>query len=52
MTSMSASKGFGTTEIEMGRSRRVVYVILTTRSKERLRREAYVGPMRHSLGLC
>lgn len=42
ITSTSAPKGFGTTEMEVGRSRKVVYVIVTMRSKERLRREAYV----------
>lgn len=49
---MSAPKGSGSTEMENGRSRRVVYVILTAKGKESLRREAYVGPMRHSLRLC
>lgn len=51
-TRMSAPKGFGTTEVEVGQSRRVVHVIVTTKSKERLRKEAYEGPKRGSFGLC
>lgn len=42
ITSTSAPKCFGTTEMEVGRGMKIVYVIVTMRSKERLRREAYI----------